>query len=311
MEKITAALSGMEPDRSGKTAGMAEVWEGAAVVGKQEKEKGLRWIRDFICGALIGAGAILPGISGGVLAVIFDIYRPFMEVLAHPKQAIPKYWIWFLPIIIGWCIGFLGFAKGIAAALHLSSTVTTWLFIGLIAGTLPQLTREAGKGGYSAAAWGSFLLTALLVFAGLFHIIYVAEITVRPDFWWYVFCGVLWGLGAVIPGMTSSSIMMALGLYQPIMSGLSELDFTILGAALPAMLMVIFLLARVITWLLRTHYAVIFHGILGMVVASTLVIIPVRYSGWGEAALSAVCCLCGFALAYAMAKTEQRSRSNP
>ena len=46
----------------------------------------LRWLRDFLCGVLIGAGAILPGVSGGVLAVVFDIYRPFMEVLTRPRE---------------------------------------------------------------------------------------------------------------------------------------------------------------------------------------------------------------------------------
>ena len=50
----------------------------------------LRWLRDFLCGVLIGAGAILPGVSGGVLAVVFDIYRAFMEVLTRPRSAVPK-----------------------------------------------------------------------------------------------------------------------------------------------------------------------------------------------------------------------------
>ena len=38
----------------------------------------IHWLRNLLCGILIGAGAILPGVSGGVLAVVFDIYRPFM-----------------------------------------------------------------------------------------------------------------------------------------------------------------------------------------------------------------------------------------
>ena len=50
-----------------------------------------RWLRDLLCGALIGAGAILPGVSGGVLAVVFDVYRPMMETLAHPGRGIRKY----------------------------------------------------------------------------------------------------------------------------------------------------------------------------------------------------------------------------
>ena len=61
-----------------------------------------RWLRDLLCGALIGAGAILPGVSGGVLAVVFDVYRPMMETLAHPGRGIQKYWHIFLPLGIGW-----------------------------------------------------------------------------------------------------------------------------------------------------------------------------------------------------------------
>ena len=75
---------------------------------KRDRNFGIRWLRDLLCGVLIGAGAILPGVSGGVLAVVFDIYRPFMEVLTHPREAIPKYWRWFLPIGLGCAIGFVG-----------------------------------------------------------------------------------------------------------------------------------------------------------------------------------------------------------
>ena len=77
----------------------------------RDQNFGIRWLRDLLCGILIGAGAILPGVSGGVLAVVFDIYRPFMEVLTHPREAIPKYWRWFIPIGLGCAVGFLGFAK--------------------------------------------------------------------------------------------------------------------------------------------------------------------------------------------------------
>lgn len=57
------------------------------------------------------------------------------------------------------------------------------------------------------------------MFGGLFYVSHVAEVSVTPNFWWYNFCGVLWGMSVVIPGMTSSSVMMALGLYQPMLDG--------------------------------------------------------------------------------------------
>ena len=275
-----------------------------------ENHKLIRWLRDLLCGALIGAGAILPGVSGGVLAVVFDIYRPFMEVLTQPRTAIPKYWKWFPPLAIGWAVGFLGFAKGIAVAMEQSMTVTTWLFVGLIVGTLPSLFREAGKEGRSVSGWISFVVCAGAMFGSLFYISRVAEVSVEPNFWWYNFCGALWGMSLVIPGLTSSSVMMALGLYQPMLEGLARLDFLVLSACLPGMVLTILLLARLVSWFFRKHYSIAFHGIFGIVLASTLVIIPTSYVGAWEIVLSAVCCIGGFLLAYFMARLDRRIQEN-
>lgn len=274
---------------------------------KRDRNFGIRWLRDLLCGVLIGAGAILPGVSGGVLAVVFDIYRPFMEVLTHPREAIPKYWRWFLPIGLGCAIGFLGFAKGIAAAIDVSSTVTTWLFIGLIVGTVPSLFREAGKEGRSIGSWVSMAVCAGAIFFSLFYVGKVICVTVEPNFWWYNFCGALWGMSLVIPGLTSSSVMMALGLYQPMLEGLARL---VLSACLPGMVLTILLLARLVSWFFRKHYSIAFHGIFGIVLASTLVIIPTSYVGAWEIVLSAVCCIGGFLLAYFMARLDRRIQEN-
>lgn len=277
---------------------------------KRDRNFGIRWLRDLLCGVLIGAGAILPGVSGGVLAVVFDIYRPFMEVLTHPREAIPKYWRWFLPIGLGCAIGFVGFAKGIAAAIDVSSTVTTWLFIGLIVGTVPSLFREAGKEGRSIGSWVSMAVCAGAIFFSLFYVGKVICVTVEPNFWWYNFCGALWGMSLVIPGLTSSSVMMALGLYQPMLEGLARLDFLVLSACLPGMVLTILLLARLVSWFFRKHYSIAFHGIFGIVLASTLVIIPTSYVGAWEIVLSAVCCIGGFLLAYFMARLDRRIQEN-
>ena len=276
------------------------------MAGRHDQNFIMRWLRDLLCGFPIRAGAILPGVSGGVLAVVFDIYRPFMEVLTHPRTAVPKYWKWFPPIALGWCAGFLGFAKGIAAAMNLSDAVTVWLFIGLIVGTVPSLFREAGKEGRCAASWLSMLACAAAVFAGLFYVSRVVHLEVTPNFWWYNFCGVLWGAGIVIPGMTSSSVMMALGLYQPMLEGLAHLDLLVLSACLPGLVLSVALLARLVSWFFHRYYSVAFHGILGFVIASTLVIIPTEYTGAGEMALSALCCVGGFLLAFFLARLDKR-----
>ena len=143
----------------------------------------VRWLRDALCGILLGASAILPGVSAGVLAVVFDIYQPMMEILTYPRRAIPQYWGRIPPLIAGWCVGFVAFAKGIAVCLDQSATVTVWLFIGLIVGTIPALFREAGKEGRTPGAWVSLLVCAAAVFGGLFYVSHVAHAVVEPNFW--------------------------------------------------------------------------------------------------------------------------------
>ena len=179
------------------------------------------------------------------------------------------------------------------------------LFVGLIGGMLPSLFREAGKEGRRTSAWVSLFACAAAVFAGLFYVGRVLSVTVEPSFWWYNFCGALWGMSVVIPGLTSSSVMMALGLYQPMLEGLARLDLLVLSACLPGMVITMLLLARLVSWFFHRHYAVAYHGILGIVLASTLVIVPTDYLGWWEVALSALCCAGGYALASFLDKLDR------
>ena len=120
-----------------------------------------QWLIRIIQGAIIGSGAILPGISGGVLCVSFGIYKPMMTLLSNPLKQLKKLILFFLPIAIGWLVGFLGFARIIDVLFSAAAVVTTWLFIGLIAGTFPSLIREAGKRGIPVVETDSTKLDAL------------------------------------------------------------------------------------------------------------------------------------------------------
>lgn len=119
-----------------------------------------------ICqGALIGLGAVLPGISGGVLSVIFGVYKPVMELLVNPirnfKTHVPK----LFPIILGGIIGFLGIANLLSYVLEKYPNPSVCLFVGLIGGMLPSLFREAGQKGRSKGSYISLVTAMLLVFA--------------------------------------------------------------------------------------------------------------------------------------------------
>ena len=63
-----------------------------------------RILYNIFVGVLVGGGAILPGISGGVLCLIFGIYEPLMETLSHPKSALKKYIGLFAPFLLGYVL---------------------------------------------------------------------------------------------------------------------------------------------------------------------------------------------------------------
>ena len=198
-----------------------------------EKRNGFSTIWGFflrvIQGVIIGAGAILPGISGGVLCVAFGIYQPMMAVLAKPLKNFPKHWKLLVPIGIGLALGFVGLAGLIANLLERNSTITTSLFIGLIAGTFPSLLKEGAKQGRTKSMWIALALStaALLVFFSILK--HSTQTTLTPSFGWFIFCGVLWGISLIVPGMSSSSVLLFFGLYKPLSAGIASLDLPYLS----------------------------------------------------------------------------------
>lgn len=224
-------------------------------------------------GALIGLGAVLPGISGGALCVIFKVYQPIMEVLSSPFNALKKHFRLLLPVIIGVVLGFLGIAKLLGFLLERYESPSVCLFVGLIGGMLPSLLREAGEKGRSRASFIG-LGVAFSVVLALLVALKVVNVHIAANFASYLFCGFCLALSIIAPGMSFSTLLMPLGLYQPFVDGIGNLDFGVLIPAGIGALLTVLLLIRLIGWLINNHYSVIFHSIVGIVIASTLVIIP-------------------------------------
>lgn len=104
----------------------------------------------------------------------------------------------------------------------------------------------------------------------------------------------------VIPGLSSSSILIYMGLYQPMTAGIGSLDFSVLVPLLLGFLATVLLTARVVNWLFERCYAVMSRIILGFVLASTLMIFPVSFSGPFQLLGALVCFALGFAAARGM-----------
>lgn len=250
-------------------------------------------------GALVGIGAILPGVSGGVLCVAFGIYEPMMELLTHPWRAIKKNYKMFIPFIIGWIVGFIVLAGLIEALFARFAAIALMLFFGLICGTLPELFKSSELAD-KKKSWTPFVLSLAVAYL-VFHIVENGvSTTIAPSFWGFLLCGVLWGFSLIIPGFSSSSILIYVGLFEPMTAGLAACDMSVVLPMLLGIVVIALIFARLVYMLFKKQYAIMSRIVLGFVIASTLKIIPASFKNAWELVISVACFALGFAVARIM-----------
>lgn len=273
-----------------------------------ETEQQSWWIR-FIKGMFIGSGFIIPGVSGGALAAIFGLYERIIRFLANIRDHFLENVRFFIPVGLGALLGIAILSWGVSYLLGNYETIILWFFVGAILGTAPALWQEAGKEGCSnldiAILAVSFVGGLLLLQAGQ----QIAG-NLQPSFFAWMLCGGLIALGILIPGLSPSNFIVYLGLYQAMADGFKRLD---LGVIIPigiGGLATIILLAKVINYIFDRYYSQFFHFIFGIVMASTVMIIPEQsaYVGFGfiEYAMCVVMLLSGSGVGRWMANLEAR-----
>ena len=265
----------------------------------------LAWFIRLVKGVLVGIGAIVPGISGGVLMVVFGIYEPLLRFLANIRHNFLKNVLYFLPIGIGGILGVIGFSSVVDFAFTHYASQFIWLFIGFICGTFPSLFKTSGKEGRKP--WHLILLFGMAI--GTFFFMRwletIQNVTVAPNFLIWIMSGALTGFGLVLPGMSPSNFLIYLGLYQPMASGIRQLNFGVIIPLILGVVIVILVFAKLINWLFKKQYAFMYHFILGIVVGSTAAIIPVGVAGW-TIAVCALLFIVGAAASYALAVVDER-----
>ena len=225
-------------------------------------------------GALISIGALLPGISGGALCVILGIYKRIMALLCHPFQEIKKQWKFFVFIGIGFVIGVLLGAKVIDKFLEANEAAALFLFIGLIVGSMPGLFKEARQQGVVKGSYAALVIALLVMLAWMIPMSMQGNTNVQPSLVWWIVCGVLWGLGIVVPGMSPSNIIFFFGLQAPMYAAIGNLDLSVILPMGLALLITVLGLSKGIDYCLKKQYSIFMHTVIGIVIASTIVILP-------------------------------------
>lgn len=245
--------------------------------GTAKEQKQINPVTDCIIrllkGALVGIGFILPGLSGGVLAVIFGIYDQLIRFLANIRRNFLKNALYFLPVAIGAAIGIVLFAVVVEKAFGKYAALFVSLFVGFVAGTFPSLYKTAGKEGRKSSDIGILIVTTIAIFALM--LVGGQQLTeVTPNLMVWLGSGLLMGLGLIVPGMSPSNFLIYFGLYDKMAIGIKDFDFGVIIPLIIGFIICVLLFAKLAAWLFKKYYSGMYHFILGMVVGSSLAIFP-------------------------------------
>jgi Predicted membrane protein len=248
-----------------------------------KKENLFDWFFRLVKGLFIGLGVILPGVSGGALAAVFGIYERMISFLSNIFKDFWQNVFFFIPVGIGAVFSVFILSHPLDYFLKNNKVQVLWCFIGCIIGTLPALWREAGKEGRKKTHVMITIITAILACVALMLAKTYMNVEVAQNTFTWMMAGAIFAFGFIIPGLSPSNFLMYMNMYEAMNEGIKNLDLSILIPVAIGGIACVIVFAKLIGYILKRAYAPIFHFIFGVVIASTVIIMPAfaDYQGIG------------------------------
>ncbi len=252
-------------------------------------------IRSILKGAVIGVANIIPGVSGGTMAVAMGIYDKLIFSITNIFKAFKESLRFLIPIGIGMVLALVGLSFVIETSLERFPLPTNCLFIGLIVGGFPAMWKKVKgtkvKLGHILAGILFFVIVAGFAALGngegksadlTFSLVSVIKL---------FFVGIIASATMVIPGVSGSMMLMLMGYYGPIISAIKNfiealLSFNVpvlletMGILVPAgigIVVGIVVIAKLIELIFKKIPLYAYWAIIGLIVASPVAIILLNH----------------------------------
>lgn len=246
---------------------------------------------DVVRGALIGIVEIIPGVSGGTVALIVGLYETLIESAGHVVRGVLKLltdlprgrgaeaglqelrsarWSVLVPVGIGMVTAVILGARAIAPLLEEHPVLTKAFFAGLIIVSLVVPIRMVG-GRWSGIEIGTAAVAAVVAFA----LTSLPPSRVDdPSLWVVVGAAAIAICALVLPGLSGSFLLLAMGLYAPTLDAVNDRDLAYLGAFMVGAILGLGSFVEVLRYLLRTHRRLTLAAMTGVMVGALRALWP-------------------------------------
>ena len=237
----------------------------------------------FLKGFIMGIANIIPGVSGGTLAVILGVFKDFLGAISNIFKTFWKSVLFLLPIVLGMGVAILASSKLIETCLTKFPLATVLFFVGLILGGIPILFKKIKNEMKSVPNYIVFGIVFMFVLVFTFFISGEKNVElINLNFFDYILLflvGALASASMVIPGISGSMVLMTVGYYNGILTTVNNLfDFSMfwenIAILIPFGLGVvvgILLISKLITYLLNKFEVKTYFAIFGFIFSSLIV----------------------------------------
>jgi putative membrane protein len=241
----------------------------------------------------MGAADIVPGVSGGTVALVLGIYERLIRNVHTGAQALKSVltgdvanfrtrlgaveWVWLLSLLAGIFAAIAALSSVIETLLHDHPVRMAALFFGLVAGSLTIAWRLIRSVGAVEVATIVGVAVALFLVLGLKSDTEVAggaaDIVTKP--WWVFFLsGALAICAMILPGISGSFILVLIGMYTEVIGAVNDRHLVALGATTAGCIVGLALFSSVLTWSLEQHHDLVIAAMVGLMLGSLRVLWP-------------------------------------
>lgn len=242
----------------------------------------------FIKGIVLGVAFVIPGVSGGTLAVLMGIYEELIEAASNFYKSIAnfkKYFMYLLPIGLGVVFSVALFAKLIKFGLDKAPIITILIFLGMIIGGIPALVRNV-KGtkinlkDMTLMLVGLIIVISMLIFHKSNSNVVLTNMSIDGYFTLFL-VGAIAAVTMVVPGISGSFTLMLIGYYEPVLNLVNDItsfknlgpNLILMGTFMLGVFIGIIFISKIIEWCLKHYKRETYYAIIGFVLSSIISVI--------------------------------------
>ncbi len=284
-------------------------------------------VKNVFSGAVVGVANVIPGVSGGTMAVVLNVFDQMMETLGLKK--FKKNLGFLITFGLGAVIGIAAFSSAIKWLLQYYPIATNFAFIGLILGSIPMIYKRAARGekkitaGKLIAFLIGLAIMLVLAFVNESSFSSAAEISLTIGLAIRLFVvGILASVAMILPGISGSLIMVIFGTYNTVIGSVGDVmtgliaciegtgtfgavmqSIFVLLPAVAGILLGLVFGSRLIDFVIKKFPQIAYSAILGLIVGSFAALIPGSFIFNMEGIIAIVLLIAGTATAYLFSRT--------